>query len=75
MTGSSFFGVDGDETTIITCGAKETMNRFGGNCFDCYSKAEPRWCMFCQEDRGCEPLPWLLMLNLTFFQSASRCEE
>jgi hypothetical protein len=70
-----FLGVDGHETTIITRGAKETMNRFGGNCFDCHSQAEPQWDMVCQEDRGCEPLPWLLMLNLSFFQSDSRCEE
>ena len=70
-----FLGVDGHETTIITRGAKETMNRFGGNCFDCHSQAEPQWDMVCQEGRGCEPLPWLLMLNLSFFQNDSRCKE
>ena len=51
------------------------MNRFGGNCFDCHSQAELQWDMVCQEDRGCEPLSWLLMPNLSFFQSDSRCEE
>jgi len=54
-------------TTIITCGAKETMNRFGGNYFDCHSKAEPRWDAVCQEDRGCEPLPWLFNADPSVF--------
>ena len=69
-----FLSVDIHETTMINRGAKDTMNRFGVNCFDCHSQEKPKWDMVCQEDRGCESLPWLLMLNLAFFQSDSRCE-
>lgn len=43
-------------TTINARGKEEVMNAFGGNCFDCHSKAEPQWDLVCETMHGCEPL-------------------
>ena len=52
-----FLDVDSSGTTIATRGARETVNRFGGNCFDCHAMAEPQWDLICESDHGCDPLP------------------
>lgn len=44
-------------TEILTRGAAETVNQFGGNCFSCHAKAEPQWDFVCETGRGCDPLP------------------
>lgn len=43
-------------TTITARGAADTINMFGGSCFDCHSLAEPQWDFVCGEDHGCDPL-------------------
>jgi hypothetical protein len=44
----------GSEITVR--GAFEVVNKFGGNCFACHIKAEPKWDMICEQDHGCEPI-------------------
>lgn len=56
-----FFALDvasDGEVTIRDRGAEETVNMFGGNCFDCHALAEPQWDFVCEQDRGCDPLPF-----------------
>jgi hypothetical protein len=43
--------------TIRTRGAAQTVNRFGGNCFDCHKLAQPQWDLICEETHGCAPIP------------------
>ena len=53
-----FFALESTEvgTTIVTRGAADTINMFGGNCFDCHSLAEPQWDFVCSDDHGCDPI-------------------
>jgi len=44
-------------TEIVTRGATETVNRFGGNCFSCHAKADAKWDLVCEQSHGCDPLP------------------
>ena len=44
-------------TEIVTRGATQTVNRFGGNCFSCHAKAQAKFDMVCEHDHGCDPLP------------------
>ena len=51
-------GTSATGTEILTRGAKETVNRFGGNCFSCHSAADAKWDLVCEQDHGCAPLPF-----------------
>jgi hypothetical protein len=44
-------------TEIVTRGATQTVNRFGGSCFSCHAKAETKFDMVCEHSHGCDPLP------------------
>jgi hypothetical protein len=44
-------------TEIVTRGAADVVNRFGGNCAACHSAAQGRFDMVCEHDHGCAPLP------------------
>lgn len=37
-------------------GFAEVVNRFGGNCFGCHIKAEPKWDFVCETGHGCDPI-------------------
>jgi hypothetical protein len=52
-----FLDVTPEGTTILTRGADEVVNRFGGNCAECHQAAEPQFDLVCEDDHGCEPLP------------------
>ena len=52
-----FLGVSAEGTTILTRGAQETVNQFGGNCASCHMAAEPRFDFVCEDTHGCERLP------------------
>jgi hypothetical protein len=52
------------ELTVAESGSKikvrgvtEVVNRFGGNCFSCHTKAKPEWDLICETDHGCAPIP------------------
>jgi hypothetical protein len=53
-----FLATSATGTEIVTRGAKETVNRFGGNCFGCHAAADPKWDFVCEQDHGCAPLPF-----------------
>ncbi len=48
--------VSGTTTTINARGNEGVENQFGGNCFDCHSKAAPQWDLVCETTHGCDPL-------------------
>ena len=52
-----FLDVSPAGTKIVTRGADQVVNRFGGNCASCHLAAEPKWDLVCKDDHGCEPLP------------------
>jgi hypothetical protein len=52
-----FLTVSSSGTVIQTRGAAQTTNPFGGNCFNCHSKAAPQWDLVCEDTHGCDPLP------------------
>jgi mono/diheme cytochrome c family protein len=52
-----FLDVSSQGTEIVTRGATETVNRFGGNCAACHSLADERFDFVCEDSHGCEPLP------------------
>jgi len=65
--------VSGDTTTINTRGNEGVENQFGGNCFDCHSKAAPQWDLVCETTHGCDPLQ-LSDSVITFLQDGDgRC--
>jgi hypothetical protein len=54
-----FFSLDVSHsgTRILTRGAQNVVNRFGGNCAACHSAAAKRFDFVCEHDHGCAPLP------------------
>lgn len=50
--------VSAQGTEILDRGSDQVVNAFGGNCFDCHSKAAPQWDLVCEQDHGCDPLPF-----------------
>jgi len=52
-----FLSVSPGGTVIEARGADKVVNRFGGNCASCHSRAEPEFDFVCEQDHGCDPLP------------------
>jgi mono/diheme cytochrome c family protein len=52
-----FLDVSPSGTKIVTRGAAEVVNRFGGNCAGCHSAADPKFDFVCEHNHGCAPLP------------------
>lgn len=50
--------VSPEGTEIHNRGDAEIVNRFGLSCADCHSMAAPQWDLVCEQDHGCEPLPF-----------------
>ena len=69
-----FLEINGAETTIGARGVEDVENQFGGNCFDCHSKAEAQWDLICEKDHGCDPLPLNDQLIQNLQDGDSRCE-
>ncbi len=55
-----FFELDVDATgnTIRVRGGDEVINRFGLSCATCHALAAPQWDFICEQDHGCDPLPF-----------------
>jgi hypothetical protein len=52
-------GVSADGTVIEARGGSEVVNGFTGtSCAGCHSAAEPQFDFVCEDDHGCEPLPF-----------------
>jgi hypothetical protein len=71
-----FFALDvtAEDTTIVARGAADTVNQFGGNCFDCHREAEPQWDMVCEQGRGCEDIPLSPELITSIQNGDPRCQ-
>jgi len=52
-----FLTADASGTQIVTRGADEVVNRFGGNCASCHALAKAKFDKVCEKNHGCEPLP------------------
>lgn len=52
-----FLDVSAQGSTIVTRGADEVVNRFGGNCASCHLAAGPRFDLVCEDTHGCAKLP------------------
>ncbi len=54
-----FFELDvsAEGSTIRNRGFVDVVNKFGGNCFGCHIKAEPKYDLICEQDHGCDPIP------------------
>lgn len=70
-----FFALDvtASGTSIRTRGAEETVNAFGGNCFECHSRAAAQWDMICGADHGCDPLPLSTETLIGIQERDARC--
>lgn len=54
---------------IDTRGARETVNRFGGNCFDCHVGAKD-FDFICETTHGCDPIQFAEAPLIDAFQEA-----
>jgi hypothetical protein len=54
-----FFELDvsAEGSSIRNRGFVDVVNKFGGNCFGCHIKAEPKYDLICERDHGCDPIP------------------
>jgi len=54
-----FFELDvsAEGSSIRNRGFADVVNRFGGNCFACHIKAEPKFDLICEQGHGCDPIP------------------
>ena len=54
-----FFELDvtADGSSIRNRGFVDVVNRFGGNCFACHVKAEPKYDLVCERGHGCDDIP------------------
>lgn len=54
-----FFELDvsAEGSSIRNRGFVDVVNRFGGNCFACHIKAEPKYDLVCERDHGCDDIP------------------
>lgn len=49
--------VSADGSSIRNRGFVDVVNKFGGNCFGCHIKAEPKYDLICEQEHGCDPIP------------------
>jgi hypothetical protein len=54
-----FFELDvsAEGSSIRNRGFVDVVNKFGGNCFGCHIKAEPKYDLICELDHGCDTIP------------------
>jgi hypothetical protein len=54
-----FFELDvsAEGSSIRNRGFVDVVNKFGGNCFGCHIKAEPKYDLICELEHGCDPIP------------------
>jgi len=71
-----FFELDVAEegSKIKVRGTTNVINKFGGNCFSCHSKAAPQWDLICEKNHGCDSLPIPDFLIRMTQNSDERCQ-
>lgn len=62
-------------TSIRARGFVDVVNRFGGNCFACHVKAEPKWDLICETGHGCDPIPLTAEMTRVIQKADPRCES
>lgn len=65
--------VSASGTTIDTRGTTNVVNRFGGNCASCHTKAMPQFDLVCGTTHGCDPLPVSEQTLVDLQNSDPRC--
>ena len=60
-------------TQINKRGFVDVVNRFGGNCFGCHVKAEPKYDMICETGHGCDPIPLTAEITTLLQKTDARC--
>ncbi|TKB58677.1 hypothetical protein [Ferrimonas aestuarii] len=66
--------VSPEGSVIHKRGFVDVENRFGGNCFACHIKAEPKYDFVCESDHGCDPIPLSLEVKRLLQKLDPRCE-
>jgi hypothetical protein len=56
-------------------GFADVVNRFGGNCFACHIKAEPKWDLICETGHGCDPIPLTPDMISVIQKTDPRCDK
>ncbi|MFT7621891.1 MAG: hypothetical protein ACI9WU_001056 [Myxococcota bacterium] len=49
--------VDATGARVSARGTTKVVNQFGGVCFTCRAKADPKYDFVCGDGHGCDPLP------------------
>lgn len=72
-----FFELDvsAEGSSIRNRGFVDVVNKFGGNCFGCHIKAEPKYDLICELDHGCDPIPVTRELIAAIQAQDPRCAE
>ncbi|MBT8103909.1 MAG: hypothetical protein KJO95_13125 [Gammaproteobacteria bacterium] len=72
-----FFELDvsADGNSIRNRGFVDVVNRFGGNCFACHIKAEPKYDLICELEHGCDPIPITREMIAGIQAADPRCVE
>lgn len=70
-----FFELNNSATgsEINVRGFVDVKNRFGGNCFACHVKAEPKYDMICETGHGCDPIPLTVEMKTLLQKTDPRC--
>ncbi len=55
-------------------GFADVVNKFGGNCFSCHIKAEPKWDFICEKGHGCDPIPLTPDMISVIQKTDPRCD-
>ena len=70
-----FLKVQSDSTDIAARGTTEVVNGFNGNCFGCHNKAKPKWDLVCEQDHGCDKLPFSAEVIDALQNADARCKK
>ncbi|MGI9238357.1 MAG: hypothetical protein ACR2QZ_13225 [Woeseiaceae bacterium] len=72
-----FFELDvsAEGSVIRNRGFVDVVNKFGGNCFACHIKAEPKYDLICELDHGCDPIPVTREMIAAIQADDPRCVE
>jgi len=72
-----FFELDvsADGSSIRNRGFVDVVNKFGGNCFGCHIKAEPKYDLICELEHGCDPIPVTREMIAGIQAADPRCTE
>lgn len=72
-----FFELDvsAEGSSIRNRGFVDVVNKFGGNCFGCHIKAEPKYDLICEQEHGCDPIPVTREMIAGIQAADPRCTE